>query len=140
MGTSRPGTCSRPPETLPLHSKRSVSRSFRSSRSVSPSDNSLPIYKGRTVSNQNEEDKRRTTRTRKTHRMPNDLPRFPIKQLPKDFPIEQLTPFKRSKYDFDPSESRSNSIFRFRYKLSSKHVLEHRWYCKLDYCPFHHQY
>ncbi len=72
--------------------------------------------------------------------MPNNLPHFPIKQLPKDFPIEQLTPLKHSKYDFDPSESRSNSIFRFRYKLSSKHVLEHRWYCKLDYCPFHHRY
>ncbi len=74
------------------------------------------------------------------YRMPNNLPRFPIKQLPKDFPIEQLTPLKRSKYDFDPAESRSNSIFRFRYKLSSTHVLEHRWYCKLDYCPFHHRY
>ncbi len=72
--------------------------------------------------------------------MPNDLPRFPIKQLPKDFPIEQLTSLKRFKYDFDPSESRSNSIFRFRYKLSSTHITEHRWFCKLDYCPFHHPY
>src|SRR6266404_1161905 len=36
--------------------------------------------------------------------MPNDLPCFPIKRLPKDFPIQDLTPLKRSKYDFDPSE------------------------------------
>ena len=72
--------------------------------------------------------------------MPNDLPRFPIKRLPKDFPTKQLTPLKCSKYDFDPSKSRSNSILRFRYKLSSTHISEHHWYCKLDYCPFHHRY
>src|SRR6266404_2585644 len=125
---------------LSLHSKRSVSHLLRSKGSVRHSNDPLPIHKKRTVSNRNEGVKRRTISTRKTHRMPNDLPRFPIKQLPKDFPIEQLTPLKRSKYDFDPSESRSNSIFHFHYKLSSKHVLEHRWYCKLDYCPFHHRY
>src|SRR6266403_1940983 len=51
--------------------------------------------------------------------MPNDLPRFPIKRLPKDFPIQALTPLKHSKYDFDPSEPRSHSIFRFRYKLGT---------------------
>ncbi len=72
--------------------------------------------------------------------MPNDLPRFPIKHLPKDFPIENLTPLKHSKYNFDPSESRSNSIFHFCYKLGSDHILQHHWYCKLDYCPFHHHY
>ncbi len=72
--------------------------------------------------------------------MPNNLPCFPIKHLPKDFPIKDLTPLKHSKYDFNPSESRSNSIFRFRYKLSSDHISQHRWYCKLDYCPFHHRY
>src|SRR6266404_41869 len=38
--------------------------------------------------------------------MPNDLPRFPIKRLPKDFPTEDLTPLKRSKYDFDPPEQK----------------------------------
>ncbi len=65
--------------------------------------------------------------------MPNDLPRFPIKCLPKDFPIEQLTTLKCSKYDFNPTKSRSNSIFQFWYKLDSKHILEHCWYCKLDY-------
>ncbi len=54
------------------------------------------------------------------YRMPNDLPHFPIKRLPKDFPIEELTPLKCSKYDFDPSEPRSHSIFRFRYKLGRK--------------------
>ncbi len=72
--------------------------------------------------------------------MPNDLPRFPIKRLPKDFPIQSLTPLKRSKYNFDPSEPRSHSIFRFRYKLGTDHVSIHRWYCKLSYCPFHHRY
>src|SRR6266403_3898533 len=70
--------------------------------------------------------------------MPNDLPRFPIKKLPKDFPIKDLTPLKRSKYDFDPSEPRSHSIFRFRYKLGTDHVSIHHWYCKLSYFPFHH--
>ncbi len=72
--------------------------------------------------------------------MPNDLPRFPIKCLLKDFPIKNLTPLKCSKYNFDPSKSHSNSIFCFYYKLNSKHVLDHRWYCKLNYCPFHHPY
>ncbi len=72
--------------------------------------------------------------------MPNDLPCFPIERLPKDFPFEKLTPLKRSKYDFDPSEPRSHSIFRFRYKLGTDHVSIHHWYCKLSYCPFHHRY
>ncbi len=54
-----------------------------------------------------------TSKTQTLYRMPNDLPRFPIKRLPKDFPIEKLTPLKCSKYDFDPSEPRSHSIFRF---------------------------
>ncbi len=59
--------------------------------------------------------------------MPNDLPRFPIKRLPKDFPTKDLTPLKRSQYDFDPSEPRSHSIFRFRYKLRTDHVSIHHW-------------
>ncbi len=54
-----------------------------------------------------------TNDTPTLYQMPNDLPRFPIKCLPKDFPIKELTPLKRSKYDFDPSEPRSHSIFRF---------------------------
>src|SRR6266403_244093 len=45
------------------------------------------------------------------YRMPNDLPRFPIKRLPSDFPIKDLTPLKHSKYDFDPSESRGSSSY-----------------------------
>src|SRR6266436_1102855 len=114
MGTSGPGTRPRSPKTLSLHSERSVSHSLRSKRSVSPSNNPLPIHERRAIRSRNDKDKRKTISTREKYRMPNDLPRFPIKQLPKDFPIEQLTPLKRSKYDFDPSESRSNSIFRFQ--------------------------
>ena len=72
--------------------------------------------------------------------MPSDLPRFPIKRLPKDFPIKDLTPLKHSNYDFDPSEPHSHSIFRFRYKLGTDHISIHQWYCKLSYCPFHHRY
>ena len=72
--------------------------------------------------------------------MPNDLPRFPIERLPKDFPIKKLTPLKHSKYNFDPTEPCTLSIFRFCYKLDSKHVADHCWYCKLNYCPFHHPY
>ncbi len=45
--------------------------------------------------------------------MPNDLPCFPIKQLPKDFPTKNLTPLKHSNYNFNPSEPRSHSIFHF---------------------------
>ncbi len=69
--------------------------------------------------------------------MPNDLPRFPIKCLPKDFPIEKLTPLKQSKFDFNPSELRSLSIFHFHYKVSSMHALNHHCFCKLNYCPYH---
>src|SRR6266403_3859236 len=74
------------------------------------------------------------------YQMPNDLPRFPIKHLPEDFPIKDLTPLKRSEYHFDPTEPHSHSIFRFRYKLGTDHVSIHHWYCKLSYCPFHHCY
>src|SRR6266403_494941 len=63
-----------------------------------------------------------------------------INPLPTDFPLKDLTPLKRSKYDFDPSEPRSHSIFRFRYKLGTDHVSIRHWYCKLSYCPFHHRY
>ncbi len=72
--------------------------------------------------------------------MPNDPPHFPIKRLPKDFPTKDLTPLKCSKYNFDPSEPCSHSIFCFRYKLGTDHVSIHCWYCKLSYCPFHHHY
>ncbi len=72
--------------------------------------------------------------------MPNDLPHFPIKQLPKDFPNKDLTPLKCSNYDFDPFEPRSHSIFCFRHKLGTDHISIHHWYCKLSYCPFHHRY
>src|SRR6266446_3511551 len=115
MGTCRSGTCS-------------------------PSYKALPIHRKTSVINKNKRVKKNTISTPKLHQMPNDLPHFTIKCLPKDFPIKQLTPLKCSKYDFDPSKSHSLSIFRFRYKLSSKHVLDHHWYCKLNYCPFHHRY
>ncbi len=69
--------------------------------------------------------------------MPNNPPHFPIKHLPKDFPIDKLTLLKRSKFDFDPSEPQLLSIFCFHYKVSLSHALDHWCFCKIDDCPYH---
>ncbi len=133
MGACQSGTCPSSRKALSIHSKTSVIHQSRMCKA-------LPIYRNKSVSSKNERVKKHMINAPKPHQMPNDLPCFTIKHLPKDFPIEQLTPLKCSKYDFDPSESHSLSIFCFQYKLSSKHILDHRWYCKLSYCPFHHPY
>src|SRR6266403_6133709 len=133
MGTCQSSTHPASCKALPICSKTSVIYQNWMCKA-------LPIYKNGSISNRSKTLKRNTTNTPKLHRMPNDLPHFTIECLPKDFPIEKLTPLKCSKYDFDPTESHSLSIFRFHYKLSSKHILDHHWYCKLSYCPFHHPY
>ncbi len=122
------GTCWSSPHPSTYQALSICSPSSVSSKSNSSVSNPPNMYKNP------------PNQTPNPYRMLNSIPHFPIEHLPKDFPFEKLTPLKHSKYDFDPSESCSNSIFRFRYKLSLKHVLDHHWYCKLDYCPFHHPY
>ncbi len=123
MGTCWPSPCPWTYQALSICSSSSVSCKNNPSVSNTPSTYKNPSY-----------------RPPNPHQMPNDLPHFPIKQLPKDFPIEKLTPLKLFKYDFNPSEPHSHSIFCFCYKLSTTHVSIHSWYCKLSYCPFHHHY
>ena len=50
------------------------------------------------------------------------------------------TPLKRTNFTFEPGQAFCHFFFLFRNALPQSHALEHSWFCKHNYCPFHHPY
>ena len=45
---------------------------------------------------------------------------------------------ENTSFVFEPKQSFRHFFFLFQNKLPQSHILEHQWFCKHDYCPFHH--
>jgi hypothetical protein len=58
-------------------------------------------------------------------------PRYP------DWLVE--TPAKPN-YKYDPTLSVHQALFLWQNDLSNDHILQHSFFCKFQYCPFHHTY
>ncbi len=138
VGTCWPGTCPSTYKALPICSKTSVIHQSKMCKA-------LPTNRNRSVSNKNPRLKRKTTNSPKWHWM-SSTPHFPITSW------VPTTVLKKVKFNFAPSfptveaaltaglESHTLCIFRYCYQLPYSHASIHHWYCKLDYCPYHHPY
>jgi hypothetical protein len=46
----------------------------------------------------------------------------------------------KKNYKYNPDRSVHQALFLYQNDLPESHILEHSFFCKFDYCPYHHQY